>query len=337
MSTPEPSVPSLSVIEDLDWWGLKYLVIKLAMEMDVFSAIAAGHGTLEEIAAAIGASQRGARILLDALCPLGLLAKSEGIYSLTPTAATFLVRGRPAYIGGAWLTFWRNRDRLAEAVRTGQPTLDIPGPQAEELWADLTASDLVTWPRRAETARERWAQLGISAEIRRGLRILDAACGCGVDSFVLAQADPAARVTALDLPKVLAMAAQVAAHMGVHEQVTFCPGNLLEVDLLAGEFDVVLFGAILYYFSPDNVTAVLRKAWHALVPGGLVVIRTIIADEERCQDEMALLMAVELLHDAAQGEVYTFSEYKAFLDASGFTDVTQHSNRLISARKRSKA
>ena len=184
------------------------------------------------------------------------------------------------------------------------------------IWrADLTASDLVTWPRRAETARERWAQLGISAEIRRGLRILDAACGCGVDSFVLAQADPSARVTALDLPKVLAIAAQVAAHMGVREQVTFCPGNLLEVDLPAGEFDVVLFGAILYYFSPDNVTAVLRKAWHALVPGGLVVIRTIIADEERCQDEMALLMAVELLHDAAQGKVYTFSEYNAFLAA----------------------
>jgi hypothetical protein len=52
---------------------------------------------------------------------------------------------------------------------------------------------------------------------------------------------------------------------------------------------------------------------------------------------MALLMAVDLLHDAAQGEVYTFSEYKAFLDASGFTDVTQHSNRLISGRKHPKA
>jgi 2-polyprenyl-3-methyl-5-hydroxy-6-metoxy-1,4-benzoquinol methylase len=155
---------------------------------------------------------------------------------------------------------------------------------------------------------------------------------------VLAQADPATRVTALDLPKVLAVAAQVAAHMGVREQVTFCPGNLLEVDLPAGEFDIVLFGAILYYFSPENITALLRKAaWHALAPGGLVVIRTIIADEERCQDEMALLMAVELLHDAAQGEVYTFSEYKAFLDAAGFSNVTQHSNRLISARKRRKA
>jgi len=337
MNTPETEVPSLAVLDELDYCGLKYTVAKLAMELDVFSAIAAGHGTLEEVAAAIGASQRGARILLDALCPIGLLAKSGGVYSLTPTAATFLVPGRPAYCGGAWLTFWRDRDQLAEAVRTGQATLDIPGPQAEDLWAELTASDLVTWPRRAETARERWAQLGISAASRRGLRILDAACGSGVDSFVLAQADPAARVMALDLPKVLAIAAQVAAHMGVREQVTFCPGNLLAVDLPAGEFDIVLFGAILYYFGPDDVTAVLRKAWHALVPGGLVAVRTIIADQDRCQDEMALLMAVELLHDAPHGQVYTFSEYQAFLDASGFTDVTQHGNRLISARKQPKA
>jgi 2-polyprenyl-3-methyl-5-hydroxy-6-metoxy-1,4-benzoquinol methylase len=337
MDTPETEVPSLAVLDHLDTCGLKYTVAKLAMELDVFTAIAAGHGTLEGIAAAIGASQRGARILLDALCPLGLLTKSEGIYSLTPTAATFLVRGRPAYCGGAWLTLWRDRDRLAEAVRTGRATLDIPGPQAEELWADLTASDLVTWPRRVETARERWAQLGISAETRRGLRILDAACGSGVDSFVLAQADPAARVTALDLPKVLAIAAQVAEDMGVREQVTFCPGDLLEADLPDGEFDIVLFGAILYYFGPDKVTAVLRKARHVLAPDGLVVIRSIIADQDRCQDETALLMAVELLHDAAEGDVYTSSEYKAFLDAAGLADVTQHGNRLISARKRPEA
>jgi hypothetical protein len=55
MSTPEPSVLSLGVIEDLDWWGLKYIVSKLAMELDAFTAIAAGLGMLDEIAAAMGA------------------------------------------------------------------------------------------------------------------------------------------------------------------------------------------------------------------------------------------------------------------------------------------
>jgi ubiquinone/menaquinone biosynthesis C-methylase UbiE len=333
MSTTGTPTPSLAVIEDLDYWGLKYTLVKLTMELDIFTAVAAAQGRLEEIATAIGASQRGVRVLLDALCPAGLLQKSEGVYSLTPTAEAFLVRGTPTYCADAYLTFWRDRERLMEAVRTGTATLDIPGPQAEEMWANLTAPELLTWPRGSATARERWAQLGIPGETRRGLHVLDVACGSGVGSFVLAQMDPTAHVTALDLPKVLAIAAQVAEQMGVREHVTFCPGDLLAVEFPAEQFDVVLFGAILYYFSPDNVTAVLRKAYRALKSDGLVVIRTITADEDRCQDEIATLLAVEMLHDAAAGQVYTFPEYKAFLDASGFTDVTQHSNRLISAKK----
>jgi hypothetical protein len=64
-----------------------------------------------------------------------------------------------------------------------------------------------------------------------------------------------------------------------------------------------------------------------------VVLRTIIADDDRCQDEIATLLAVEMLHDAAAGKVYTFPEYKAFLDGSGFSGITQRINRLISAKK----
>ena len=96
---------------------------------------------------------------------------------------------------------------------------------------------------------------------------------------------------------------------------------------------MVLFGAILYYFGPEDVTTALRKAHRALKSGGLVVIRSLIADEGRCQNEMALVLALELLHDAPCGEVYTFSEYKAFLESAGFADVAQCGDFLISAKK----
>jgi len=333
MNSNETTTPSLNILDELDWWGLKYTVVRLALELDIFTTIATGRCTLEEIAAAVCASKRGARILLDALCPLGFLRKSQGVYSLTPTAETFLVRGKPTYCVDLYVTCWRDRDRLIEAVNTGTATLDILSPAIEDMWSSYTASDLLTWPQRARTARERWTQVGITAETRQGLHILDVACGSGVGSFVLAQDDITTHVTALDLPKVLTIAAQVAEKMGIREQVTFLAGNLLDVEFPTMQFDVALFGAILYYFNPDDVTTVFRKAHRALKPNGLVVIRSIIADEERCQDETALLMAVELLHDSVNGEVYTFSEYKTFLEASGFTDVTRHSDYLISARK----
>ena len=36
-----------------------------------------------------------------------------------------------------------------------EATLDIPGPQAEEMWASLTAPKLLTWPQGVVAAAER--------------------------------------------------------------------------------------------------------------------------------------------------------------------------------------
>ena len=70
--------PSLGVIDEIDTLGLKVTVLKTAMELDVFTTIASGHQYLEEIAHLTQCSVRGMRVLLDALCPLGLLSKSAG-------------------------------------------------------------------------------------------------------------------------------------------------------------------------------------------------------------------------------------------------------------------
>jgi SAM-dependent methyltransferase len=333
MTSTESTTPSLDAIDNLDWWGLKYLAVRLALELDIFTTIATGCSTREAIADKIRASKRGTRILLDVLCPLGLLRKAQGLYFLTPTSEAFFVRGKPTCCADAYLDIWRGRDKLMQAVRTGTGTLDIPGPAAEDLWATGAAPTLLTWPQRVATARERWAQLGLTEDARPGWRVLDVACGAGVGSFVLAQADPNTLVFAFDLPKVLAIASQVAEMMGISEQVRFCPGNLQTDDFPDEPFDVVLFGAILYFFSPDDVTAALRKAYHVLKTDGLVVIRSFIADEERCQDELALVMGLEILHDAPHGEVYTFSEYSVFLETAGFRDVIQRGEFLISAKK----
>lgn len=140
------------------------------------------------------------------------------------------MRGKPTYCVDLYLTCWLGRDNLIKAVKTGTATLDILGPQIEEMWAGYAASGLLTWPQRAKTARVRWTLVGITAETRQGLHILDVACGSGVGSFVLAQDDITTHVTVLDLPNVLAIAAQVAEKTGIREQVTFLAGNLLEVE-----------------------------------------------------------------------------------------------------------
>ena len=86
MSEPNTQPPSLGVIDEVDAVGLKVTVLKAAMELDVFTTIARGNHILEEIAVALRCSVRGMRVLLDALCPLGLLHKVDSTYTLTSTA-----------------------------------------------------------------------------------------------------------------------------------------------------------------------------------------------------------------------------------------------------------
>ena len=191
----------------------------------------------------------------------------------------------------------------------------------------------MTWPQIAEKARQSWKTIGVDRETRPGLRILDVASGSGAKSFVLAQDDPDAYVTVLDLPQVLEVSAQIAEAMGVAQQVSFLPSNMMTTRLPSNQFDIVHFGAILYYFDPDQVKVVLHKAHNALRPNGLVVIGTLVADEERCRSEMALLGAVELFNVAPHSYVYSFSEYKGFLEATGFSEVRCHTETKISAMK----
>jgi SAM-dependent methyltransferase len=325
--------PSFDLIDDLDIWGLKLAALRTAMELDLFSAVAAGKKTWAEVARATNSTPQAARVLLDALCPLGLISKDEGIYSLTPTSEAFLLRGRPAFCADALLTFWRGRDQLTKAARTGGGGLSSSTGAAQAVWAGLAAVELATWHQDADVARRRWAEVGVGRQSFPGAHLLDMACGSGLDGFVLAQDDYSIHVTAVDFAQVLAVAVQLASLMGVRQQVSLRHGDILSVDLPRVTFDLARLGAILYYFDPRQVRTILEKAYAALKPDGLLVVSSLIADEERCESEMALLLAVEFLHDAPRGQVYTFSEYKGFLEAAGFVEVTRHSDYLASARK----
>ena len=63
--------------------------LRAAIELDLFTHVAAGHNTAEQIAAACNASARGVRILADYLAIAGFLRKSDGRYELTPDAQAF--------------------------------------------------------------------------------------------------------------------------------------------------------------------------------------------------------------------------------------------------------
>lgn len=151
MDTPDPGL-----IYDLYTGVFRPQIVRLALQLDVFTPLVDGPADAATVARACGCSQAGIAHLLDVLVGVGALTRHEGRYALTPSAAAFLVRGRPTYTGDLILA-WTGPDiweSLGRAVRTGQPA-----PFEEYHEQDARLESYSEW--RIANSREMWQAAGI--------------------------------------------------------------------------------------------------------------------------------------------------------------------------------
>ncbi|MCL4393581.1 MAG: methyltransferase domain-containing protein [Chloroflexi bacterium] len=326
------------VLDEISFGLVKSTALKAAVELEVFTRIAEGHRTVPALSRIGGTNERGTRILLDALCFMGLLTKQHTEYRLSATAESFLVKGKPSYYGDAMLGdyAWDARGQLAKILRTGKPLLPAAfSDSSEPTWAGAAAAGLADWERQIEDAEAFWDKLSVSGDGLKTLRVLDIACGSGLLSFALAKRYPIVRLTMIDRPMVLPYVKQLAEAIGVVSQVTLQAGDGLDLDLRPDSFDLVLVGNITDYLSPEQNIGMLRRAFEALVPNGRVVIWAPIADEDHRGPGQVPMAGIDLLLFSPEGDTYTFVEYRGMLETAGFSEVVAHKDDwgLVSARR----
>ena len=313
--------------------------LKAAIELDVFSAVGAGATTPDALAARTGASARGLRALCSRLVADGFLAWDGTGYGLAPASAMFLDRGSAAYFGSAVTfitspTIVEGFNRLTEAVRRGGSAL---GDEA------TTAPDHPVWVEFARAmaplARVTGTLVANLLEAHRGAawKVLDVAAGHGMFGITLLEANPNAKVVALDWRNVLAVAHDNAAKAGVVMRYELRPGSAFEVEWGVG-YDLVLLPNFLHHFDEDGCRDVLRRAHAALAPGGRVVIVEFVPNEDRVSPPEAAGFALTMLAGTPGGDAYTFAEYAAMLRATGFRDAMLHElapspNRVVLATR----
>ena len=102
-------------------------------------------------------------------------------------------------------------------------------------------------------------------------RVLDLGCGTGDAAFELAEARPAAQVTATDLSSAsIAAAARRQEHDPAGDRVTLRQGDYLALDL--GEpFDLIVANQSLHLIA-DPAERLVSKLSSDLQPGGLLVV-----------------------------------------------------------------
>src|SRR5688572_7759843 len=111
----------------LGFWGSKALLS--AVEIGVFSELAAGPLDGSALSERLALHPRGSQDFLDALVSLGMLERSGDQYSNTASSDIFLDRAKPSYLGGLLemanarlYPFWGS---LTEALQTGEPQNEI--------------------------------------------------------------------------------------------------------------------------------------------------------------------------------------------------------------------
>lgn len=309
--------------------------LRTGIVLGVFDQLAQGAADAASLAAAIGADERGTRILLEALLAIGLLEGGGGTYRLTAAADAHLVRGRPAYLGGLGYIMggdrlWDGFKRLPEAVRRGGTVMEdhaeTPG---HPFWEDFaTYSAAIAGPAAAPLA----AILAPWAAARRPLAVLDVACGSGLYGFTLARQHPHARVWALDWPNVLAISRGFAQNLGVLDRVRFIEGDMFEAPL-GGPYDLLIASHVFHHFSEERSTELMRRLAGALKPDGRIAIHDFVPGEEPASENpFSRLFSVIMLVWTREGEAHPLSRYQRMLAASGFAPPTVHESAGMPSR-----
>ncbi len=311
-------------------------ILSAALQLQVFSHIAAGSRTAAAIARAAGASERGMTMLLDALTALELLEKKNGEYILLKFSRQYLVRDSPEYVGSIMENdaLWNAWSQLTECVRTGKPFMQVNQQNHAEAFFPVLIRTLHITGR--QSARRLAQALGAGAE-HRGLRVLDVGCGSGVWGIAMAEADAAARLTAQDFPAVLDHTRRFLEQHGVADRYDFLPGDLNQVAYGQARYDLALLGNIVHSEGESASRALFRNLHAALRPGGRVVVIDMIPNDGRTGPFFPLMFALNMLVNTNAGSVYTLAEYSQWLRDAGFDrietlDIASHSPAIVAAK-----
>jgi hypothetical protein len=312
-------LPDPSLIMQLALAYRSSMALFAASELDVFSLLSSAPQTTDEVAAARHIPFEPTRLLLNACASLGLITRDGDRYANTEVADAFLVKGRPAYIGHGMKyaeDLYPAWGHLAEYVRTAKPVMEpeeILGKDPEKTRAFIYAMH--------ERARGIGAVLPHGVDLGGRRRLLDVGGGPGTYSISLVRATPGLRSTVLDLPAVLEITREIVAANGCAGTIDTQPGNYLTSDFGSG-YDAVLLSGMMHRETAESCQLLLRKAFAALVPGGIVIVSDVFFDDdERTTPPFATFFALSMALTAVHGTTHAKTHMAAWMTDAGFGSV----------------
>jgi len=302
------------------FWGSKVLLS--AVELGVFTELAREPLPLEVLADRVGLHPRSSRDFLDALVSLGMLRRTNEIYSNTPDTDVFLDKAKPSYIGAMFdflntriYGFWGS---LTTALRTGRPQSEIKegGEFFEVFYQDPARSGLYL---RAMSALSTGSGMALAAAFpwHKYATFVDIGCAEGAVAVQVARAHQHLSGGGFDLPPAAAPFADYVTSAGLRDRLRFHTGDFFADPLPTA--DVLIMGHVLHDWNLEEKLALIQKAYAALPEGGALIIYDNMIDDDRRENTFGLLISLNMLIENEGGFDYTGADCRNWLASVGFT------------------
>jgi O-methyltransferase domain/Dimerisation domain len=314
---PRPSTTRLQKLA-LAYWESAALMA--AVELEIFTAIAHGHDTVEQAAKAVGISARNAERLLTALSAMTLLTREGERFANAPDVQRFLVKDSERY-AGPWMLFtkprWPAFGELSTRLRA--KTENRLGAYENFSVDDARRYHAATYSIGMGAAR----LFSRSVDLGGRKLLLDLGGGSGAYSITATKTYPGLKAIVFDLPPVAVVAREYIEANGATDRVSAVAGDFTRDDFPGG-VDVVVMASNLPQYEPALIKLVVAKAFASLVPGGEMHLIGETLDDDRSGPLSAALWGLNEAVQGSTGMAHTESEVKGYLQEAGFTGVAAH-------------
>jgi O-methyltransferase len=313
----------------------------VADEIGLFERLNQQPASSHEVARHYAIRPHAAEVLLGVLASKGHLVQHLGRFHLTESSRQFLLP-QSAYYCGPALELRRRRPidhTIIKAIIFEKRTDAASVLRDTEMWNDSEAN---VDRHRASTASMQALffpaamALAQSGDLDGVDSLLDIAGGSGCFSIALALRYPDLKLTMVELPAALALAAEYSRHYGVADRI-----GLIAMDMFSGVWpgghDAHLFSNVFHDWDLDTCRLLAARSFAALPAGGRVFLHESLLNDTLDGPPLMTLYSMNMARVTESGKQYSAAELRDVLTGAGFTDlrVTHPYSifSLISARR----
>lgn len=320
--------PSKIMQVGMGFWASKTLLT--AVNMGLFSHLANGTLSAQEIQNKLGLSHRSLFDFLDTLVALGFLhrtgLKENALYENSEDSDFFLDKHKPSYIGGILemsnnrlFPFWND---LEECLKTGKPQNETKNggkPLFEAIYANEdTLREFIHGMGGVQAGN--FMQLAHDFDFSKYKTLCDVG-GSGANlSIHIAKNNSHMKCISFDLPPVGPIAKENVEALGLSDRIEVSSGDFFTDEL--PHADVITMGNILHDWGSDDKVMLIKKAYDSLPEGGALIVIENIIDDQRNKNVFGLMMSLNMAIETDEGFDFTASDFNQWAKEAGFSRTT---------------